>query len=394
MSVSRRRFVHAVSAGVGAGSLGALFAPTATARGLEARREALTAAPTLGRPADERAAPDALVRLDSNENPYGPGRAALDAMAAALAASNRYADDAGVELRAAIARAHGATPAHVWVGCGSTDVLCAAVRAWTGPARPLVTAAPSFEVPATEAARLGAPVRSVPVRGDLRLDLAAMAAATGSDAGLVYLCNPNNPTATVHGRAAVADFVARVRRAAPNATVLIDEAYHEYVDDPAYATAVPDALADPRVVVARTFSKVHGLAGMRIGYVVGHPDTVRAIGAHMLMLGVNGTGASAALASLGAAPHVEHQRALNREAREFTRRFFADAGYAPSASETNFVMVDVRRDVRAFREACRQRGIAVGRPFPPLGTHARVTIGSLDEMRQATEVFRTVLRSA
>jgi len=387
VSVSRRRFVHAL----GAGSLGALLAPTAAARGLEARRDPdARATATRGAPG----APGVLVRLDSNENPNGPGRAALDAMAAALAGTHRYAFGAAEALRDAVARAHGAQPANVWVGAGSTDVLRAAVHAWTGPARPLVTAAPSFETAAVEAARLGAPVRAVPVRGhDLRLDLAAMGVAAGGDAGLVYLCNPNNPTATVHARDAVADFVGRLRREAPGCTVLVDEAYHEYVDDPRYATAIPLALEDPRVVVARTFSKVHGLAGMRVGYAVGHADAIARLGPHMLDLGVNGVGAAAALASLGAAAHVERERALNREAREFTRRFFVDAGFAPSASEANFVMVDLRRDVKAFRDACRERDVAVGRLFPPLLTHARVTVGSLDEMRRATEVFRSVLRS-
>jgi histidinol-phosphate aminotransferase len=391
VSVSRRRFVHAL----GAGSLGALFAPAAAARGLEARHEARRDA-SFGDVdgGSARAAPDPLVRLDSNENPNGPGRAALDAMAAALAGTHRYAFGATEALRAAIARAHGVQPANVAVGAGSTDVLRGAVHAWTAPVRPLVTAAPSFETAAVTAARLGAPVRAVPVRGtDLRLDLAAMGAAA-RDAGLVYLCNPNNPTATAHARDAVAEFVGRLRREAPGCAVLVDEAYHEYVDDPRYATAIPLALEDPRVIVARTFSKVHGLAGMRVGYAVGHADAIARLEPHMLEIAVNAVGAAAALASLGAGAHVERERARNREAREFTRRFFVDAGFAPSASEANFVMVDLRRDAKTFREACRARGVAVGRLFPPLLTHARVTVGTLDEMRRATDVFRSVLRSA
>lgn len=388
MSVSRRRFVHVL----GAGSLGALLAPTASARGLEARHDAHEDA-QVGDASARAVAQYPLVRLDSNENPNGPGRAALDAMAAALAGAHRYAFNATAALRDAIARAHGVQPANVAVGAGSTDVLRGAVHAWASPVRPLVTAAPSFETAAVEAARLGAPVRAVPVRGDLRLDLAAMGGAA-RDAGLVYLCNPNNPTATAHARDAVAGFVGRLRRESPGCAVLVDEAYHEYVDDPRYATAIPLALEDPRVIVARTFSKVHGLAGMRVGYAVGHADAIARLAPHMLEIGVNAAGAAAALASLGAAAHVEQERARNREAREFTRRFFVDAGFAPSASEANFVMVDLRRDVKAFREACRVRGVAVGRLFPPLLTHARVTVGSMDEMRRATDVFRSVLRSA
>ena len=387
MSVSRRRFVHAI----GAGTLGALFAPTASARGLEARFGGWDEAHD---GAAAAAAPNALIRLDSNENPDGPSRAALDAMAAALIGANRYPFAATTALRDALARAHGVQPANVLVGAGSTDVLRAAVHAHASPARALVTAAPSFETPSVEAERVGAAVRAVPVRAaDLRLDLAAMAAVAG-DAGLVYFCNPNNPTATVHGRAAVADFVTRLRREAPQCTVLVDEAYHEYVDDPGYATAVPLALEDPHVIVARTFSKVHGLAGMRVGYVVGHADAITRLAPHVLEIGVNGVGAAAALASLGDGTRVDAERARNHAAREFTRRFFVDAGYAPAASDANFMIVDLRRDVRGFRTACRAAGVAVGRPFPPLLTHARVTIGTMDEMRQATDVFRTVLRAA
>ena len=377
MSVSRRRFVHLL----GAGSAAALLAPTVAARGLEAR---------LAR-GGELAPGDDLVRLDSNENPDGPDRAALDAIAAAMSGIHRYPDDAAEALRAAVAAAHGVPLANVTLGCGSTDVLRAAVQAYTSPARALVTAAPTYESPTYEAKLVGAEVRAVPVRGaDLRLDLAAMADAARG-AGLVYLCNPNNPTATVHGRDAVNDFVARVLRETPDCTILVDEAYHEYVDDPRYATAVPLALENPRVIVARTFSKVHGLAGMRVGYAVAHADTIAKVAPRTLDIGINLLGAVAARASLAARGRVERERARNREAREFTRRFFADAGFTPTDSQANFVMVDIRRDAKAFRAACRARGIAIGRVFPPLLTHARVTVGTMGEMRRATAVFREVL---
>lgn len=380
MPVTRRGFVHLL----GAGAVGSLVAPGVSARGLEA---------LAGSPRGARLPAPAPIRLDSNENPHGPGRAARAALAATLGGANRYPDDAVDALAEAVARTHGVAREQVCLGCGSTDVLRAAASAFLGPGRALVTAAPTYEASAADAERLGASVRAVPVGGDLRLDLAAMAAAARG-AGLVYLCNPNNPTATVHGHDAVADFVARVQRESPDCAVVIDEAYHEYVDDPRYATAIPLALDRPRVLVARTFSKVHGMAGLRVGYAVGRRATIAAIAPHALDLGVNALGAAAALASLGAPEHVAHERALNRAAREYTRRFFVDAGYTPSASETNFVMVDVRRDAKTFRAACRAEGIATGRPFPPLHTHARVTIGTMDEMRQATAVFRRVLASA
>jgi histidinol-phosphate aminotransferase len=195
----------------------------------------------------------------------------------------------------------------------------------------------------------------------------------------------------VHGRDAVSDFVARTLRDNSACTVLIDEAYHDYVDDPRYASAIPLALENPRVLVARTFSKVHGLAGLRVGYGVGHQDTIKMLAPYALDMGVNALGAAAATASLGARDHVALERALNREAREFTRRFFVDAGFTPSDSQTNFVMVDIRRDAKAFREACKAEGVLIGRDFPPLTTHARVSVGTMDEMQRATAVFRKLL---
>ena len=190
------------------------------------------------------------------------------------------------------------------------------------------------------------------------------------------------------------DFVARVHRVEPRCTVVVDEAYHEYVDDPRYASALPLALEDRRVVVARTFSKVHGLAGLRVGYAVGHADTIADLAPHALDIGVNGLGAAGALASLADTGRVAREQALNREAREHTRRFFVDAGFAPADAQANFLMVDLRRDAAAFRDACRAEGVLIGRLFPPLRTHARVSIGTMDEMRRATDVFRRLLARA
>ena len=241
----------------------------------------------------------------------------------------------------------------------------------------------------------GAPVHEVRVDAALRLDLAAMA-DRAAGAGLVFLCNPNNPTSTVHGAPAVRDFVADVRRRSADATVLIDEAYHEFVEDPTYATAIPLALADPRVVVARTFSKVYGLAGLRVGYAIGAPPTLATMRRHRLASGSNALGVAAALASLAPGSgrdFAASQRALNREAREFTRRTLADAKFAPVSSQTNFLFFDIRRDVRAFQRACADRGVLVGRPFPPLDTHARISIGTMEEMRTAMPVVMEVLKA-
>ena len=390
MPVSRRGFVRTLSLG-GAGALGATLL---SARGHEALAGLLD-----GRVVVPPGAAG-LVRLDSNENPYGPSPAALDAVRAAFGEASRYTGDAAGSLVDAIAAEHRVSPEHVLLGVGSTEVLRMAVLAFTAPDRALVSAAPTFEDPARVARVAGAPVHEVRVDAALRLDLAAMA-DRAAGAGLVFLCNPNNPTSTVHGGAAVRDFVADVRRRSPETTVLIDEAYHEFVEDPAYATAIPLALADPKVVVARTFSKVYGLAGLRVGYAIGAPPTLAAMRRHRLASGSNALGVAAALASL--APRgpssrsgqefAASQRTLNRAAREFAHRTLAGAGFVPVPSQTNFLFFDIRRDVRAFQRACADRGVLVGRPFPPLDTHARISIGTMEEMRSAMPVVMEVLKA-
>jgi histidinol-phosphate aminotransferase len=262
------------------------------------------------------------------------------------------------------------------------------------PDRPLVSAAPTFEAPATIAKTLGVSTIAVPVDRQLRLDLDGMARAGAPAAGLIFCCNPNNPTATVHGSEAINRFVAAAHEASPGATILIDEAYHEYVDDPAYHTAAPLLRKDSRLVVCRTWSKVHGLAGIRAGYALAQPETIAKMEPWRLPSGISVAASAAAIAALTATAHVASEQRLNRTVKAFTRQVFEDLGFRPGPSEANFIMVDIRRDVRAFKDACLEHGIAVGRPFPPLVTHARISIGTMEEMRQAAKVFRTVLSAS
>ena len=335
-----------------------------------------------------------VIRISSNENPRGPSAAAIRGIQEALGGASRYPMAPAEELRQAIAVDLGVSGEHVLLGCGSTEILDVAVSAFTSSGKPLVTAAPTFEEAADRATLIGSPVRAIRVDGNLRLDLAAMAAAS-RDAGLVFINNPNHPTGTLHPARAIEEFTRRVLRESSTAIVLIDEAYHEYVEDPAYASAIPLALENPRVIVSRTFSKVHGLAGLRVGYAIGAPATLAAMGKYRLDLAVNVLGAAAARAALAAArENVPVERKLNHEAREFTRSWFERAGYKVAQSEANFLMADIRRDTADFQRACREHDVQVGRPFPPLGTHARVSIGTMDEMRAAAEVFARVLRRA
>ena len=335
------------------------------------------------------------IKISGNENPLGPGKAAIDAIVKQFPEAGRYpfnGTPADRDLAAALAKHFDAKGENIVLGAGSQEILKSAVRAFTTPSRGLVTATPSFENPPTMAKKLGHPVVEVKLDAALRLDLDAMAAAARG-AGLVFVNNPNNPTATVHGAAAIEAFVKRVRAESPETVILIDEAYHDYVTDPAYRTAVPLALATPNVFVARTFSKAYGMAGLRIGYAVGAAATVAPLERLRMPYNVSTMSVAAAMASLADAKHIAAERARNTEVRAYTLKAFDELGCRASDSQTNFIFVDIGRTAAAFRDACALQGILVGRDFPPLEkTHARVSIGTMDEMKRATAAFRSILR--
>jgi histidinol-phosphate aminotransferase len=382
MALSRRSFFRtAGGAGVGLLSSGLL-----TARGREASASAgnLRLPETALQGGDRRA-----IHIDSNENAYGPGAAALEAARGVLGpVAGRYPANER-DLQAAIAKYLGVEPKQILIGTGSTEVIEAAVLAFTSASRHLVAPLPTWENPARKARAMRAAVKDIPVDGDLKLDVAAMTAASAG-AGLVFFCNPNNPTGTVHGRATVTKFVEDVLAASPRTTILLDEAYYDFVVDPAYGTGVPLAMKYPRVIVTRTFSKVHGMAGLRVGYAVGHPDTLKSIAAHKTG-DLNVLSAAAATASIQDAGHLAKQRDQIRASLEATMKTFKDAGCRVTDSQANFVLADVKRPAKEFREACGRMGVHVGRDFPPLSNWARVSIGTADEMRAANDVFRKVL---
>jgi histidinol-phosphate aminotransferase len=334
----------------------------------------------------------AALRLGSNENPCGLGPAAKDAFVAAAGEANRYPGRSSQALIDALATQHKVEPSWIYLTPGSGELLRAATLAFTSPAKSLVVASPTFEAPGRAAAAIGAPVQAVPVTSEGRLDLDAMA-AKAAGAGMFFLCNPNNPTGASVPAAAVAQFVSTVKAAAPDAKILVDEAYFEYVDDPGYATAVPLAQADPRVFVTRTFSKIYGMAGLRVGYAIAHPDTLAALRRQ----GSSGTLCSASLAAAAAAladaPHLAAEKARNTAARRFTRERFEAAGYRVLPSSANFLMIDVKRDASAFQAICRQHQIMVARAFPPLTSCVRLSIGTQAEMDEAVPAMLALLET-
>ena len=387
MSLSRRAFVRTL----GIGGASAFSTAWVVGHG----REALAWGPD---PVEEmlQASDDTvIIRLSGNENARGPGKAALDALnGRADFKVGRYQRDISREdLPAAIAKrlGNGAQAENILVSTGSSHILEAGVRAYVSVGRPLVTGTPSYGSPARTTRAMGAEVREVPVDSNLRLDLDGMADAA-QGAGLVFLCNPNNPTSASHSAETVSAFIEHVVSSSPGTGILVDEAYIDYATDPSVASAIAESLTYPGVFLARTFSKAYGMAGLRLGYAAGQTETLDKLSRAWGLGEVSLLTASAAIASLNDPDHMEWEREENRKVRDFTINELGKMGFESAESQTNFLFVDIGRSAAEFRDACLALGVLVGRDFPPMEkTHARISLGTMEEMQRALEVFRQVL---
>ena len=380
MALTRRRFVGAL----GAASASLLGGPATAAQG---------ASPQTGAPGAAHSAPDAAtaIRLDQNENPYGPGPSVTRAVMDAVAKGNRYPSRmASGDLTEMIASLHGVARENVLLGAGSGELLQSSVLAFVDAKRHLVAGLPSFETCTRTAKGMGFSVREIPVDASLRLDLPAMEAAA-KDAGLVFFCNPNNPTGTTWPTKDVEAMVDRLAAASPDTVVLVDEAYAHFVERSDYASLAPRATRDKRLLVMRTFSKVYGLAGLRIGYAIGHKDTIASLRRSTTSGMIPVTSAAAAIAALKDAALVGQQVQRNNETRASITKVFQDLGCVVAPSDANFILVDVKRSPEEFQAACRAQGVLVGRPFPGLKTHSRISFGTTEEMQRAAVVFRKIL---
>ncbi len=332
--------------------------------------------------------PASTIQLDSNENPYGPSAKALEAITQSQGVASRYPDGMIDRVRQAIARLHGVEPSQVALGCGSTEILRIADTAFLDPEKNVVAAEPTFEAVLDYARVTRADPVKVPLTSDFRHDLPRMAAACTSKTGLVYVCNPNNPTGTIVTREELAVFLKRV----PDSTIiLVDEAYHHYVEDPRYASTFEWMNKAPNLIVTRTFSKAYGLAGMRLGYAVGSRELIAAMKRHLLDDNANAAVLAAALVSLGDTDHVAGQRRLNNDTRRWLCAELAKDGSRTIPSQTNFVMIDTGGDVQPVIEQFRARGILVGRRFPSLSNWLRVSIGTRPEMEAFLVAFRAIV---
>jgi histidinol-phosphate aminotransferase len=368
--MTRRGFGAALGAAAGAVVLQRGLAPAAAEVSI-----------ALGQRAD-------AIQLNSNENPYGPSAAAREAAARSLDVAGRYPDAREDELRGAVAKVHGVAPEQIQLGCGSSDILRMAVAAFLGPDRKVIAAEPTFEAVLAYNRVTGARAVKVPLDNAFRHDLQRMAAACDAATGLVYICNPNNPTGTIVTGDELAAFLARVPA---SVTVLLDEAYHHFVEDPGYRSGQDLLAAHPNLIVVRTFSKIYGMAGMRLGYAVAAKEKVEALGRFASFSNTNAAVLAAALASLAEPDLVPRmKRRLNDTRKWLTGQLTAD-GRRFIQSEANFVMIDTGRDVAPLIASFAAGKILVGRRFPSMPTWLRVSVGTPAEMAAFVAALRGVL---
>jgi histidinol-phosphate aminotransferase len=330
------------------------------------------------------------IRLSSNENPLGISPAARDAIVRGLDDANRY-PRLRAELHEALAAKVGVTTRNVVLGAGSTEVLKLAVEVFAGSGGTLVLASPTYEDAEWYASVEGIRVEKVPLRADYSHDIPAMRELVSRLAGpvCVYLCNPNNPTGTVTSSAEIDDWIGT---APERVAFLVDEAYIDFVEDPGYHSALPWIDRKPNVLVARTFSKVHGMAGVRLGYGLVHEAAVERLRRRQVRNNANHLALVGALASLASDDFVTQSLRINRRGREIAYACFRELGLEYLPSQTNFVMHRIGGDLRAHIVRMREHGIQVGRPFPPMLGYNRVSIGLPEEMEQFAETLRAFRR--
>jgi len=390
MALSRREFVRRFSAGSAAAASAAYiigYGREGAMAFAEAPWQALAAqAPAPGSMAG-------LLRLASNENLRGPSAKVLEVLRQhpSRGLGIGYPPPNVALFQQALAEVYGAKPENVLMATGSDAILQAAVYAYGTESRSVVTADPSYGTPVATARRLKVPVKVVPVLKSLQMDLEAMVgAAIGS--GLAFICNPNNPTSAVSSLADVEAAVRLIKQRSPETGVLIDEAYIDYATAPGVGTMAKVAMELPGVFITRTFSKAFGMAGLRMGYAIGQPETLRKLSASWGLGSINELQAVAGIAAVKDTAHMEWERNENKRVRDWTQAQFKSWGFDSPDSQTNFIFVNIRRPAVEFRDGCRAKGIAVGRDFPPMEkTYARISLGRMEDMERALPVFKQVL---
>src|SRR5215471_11664253 len=340
------------------------------------------------RPRASEADYDAYAKLSSNENPYGPPDSVMKAMTHAFKYANRYGyPDGGITEE--IAKHHGVKPENVMLGAGSGEILDVVGSAFAGNGKKVVGLEPPYSQVYAHVTSVKGAAITLPLSDDYRQDMQAIIRATKKhyrEVGFVYLCNPNNPTGRVVTKQKVRELLDGLPEDMP---VLIDEAYHHFVDNPEYATSVPYILEGRPVIIARTFSKIAALAGMRLGYALASKETIDKMRPYS-MGSINALVKHGGVAALKDTASQASVKKMVVDLRKKTTAELNAYGYETIPSETNFFMVSIGREIQPVIQEFLAKKVQVGRPFPPMTTHMRVSIGTADEMAQFMTAFKEI----
>jgi len=332
---------------------------------------------------------DGYAKLSNNENPYGPPESVMKAMTDAFKYANRYgAPDGGIVD--AIAAHHGVKTENVLIGEGSSELLDISDAAFTRGGRKVVGADPTYATIFQYAAGTNSEGILIPLRADYTQDIPAMIRAVKTnyrDIGLVYLCNPNNPT----GRIVPKDEIKLLLESIPgDIPVFIDEAYHHYVDDPNYEPSTKYVIEGRKVIVARTFSKIAALAGMRLGYAVAPKELIDQLKPFVMTYNTNHLAKHGAVVALKDTANEVKVKLLNKQVRDGVTAEIRAMGYEVIPSQANFFMVNIKKDVTPVADEFLKRGVVVGRKFPPMNEFMRVSVGTQPEMDVFMKAFKEV----
>jgi histidinol-phosphate aminotransferase len=325
-------------------------------------------------------------RLSANENPFGPSPAAKKAIQDALDKSYQYPFMHYGELTGKIAAYEGVTADNILMDAGSTPLLLAAAMYYGKSGAEIICGNPSYDDLPRSAAKLGSKLVKVPLTADYKLDLDAMEAKIGPNTGLIYICNPNNPTATVLDTAKLKAFCERVSK---KVTVFVDEAYIDYLPDPQSVTMISGVKAGQNIIVARTFSKLYGFAGLRCGYVIAQPDTVKTLSNYATgIMSLSATTVAAATAAYQEKDFLQDALKKTLASKEYLYSVLKKEGYDYIPSSTNFVMFEIKMDGARFANEMANRGVSIRHWEFNNKNWCRVSIGRMDEMQAFADAFK------
>lgn len=327
-----------------------------------------------------------MVRLSSNENPYGPSKSVKEAMKKAMDISFQYPPGHYKPLLEKIAQKEGVTTKHILLVSGSNEGLRVAGLSYGLNGGEIITCSPTYNALMSYAEDLGAKINAVPLDENLGFDLNAMADRVSDATKMIFLCNPNNPTGTLLDPEKVKDFCDSM---SAKTLVFSDEAYYDYITDDQYPSMVSLVKEGKNVIVSRTFSKVYGMAGVRVGYLIAQPETIEMLKPRVMSY-VNMMGVYGAMAALDDSEFHKFSLNKNSESKEYIYQVSSELGMRYIPSSTNFVFINTGVNINELLPKMMDQGVMVGRPFPPLMDWCRVSTGTLEEMDQWGQAMRKI----